>query len=215
METSRFPIHLRPKSLSFGTFPLRARLALHDALSPRLDFARAMSSTSPQPESLCLQCGICCDGTLFDAVELRPGDNSSELKSLGLPIRKVGTQARFQQPCGALNGCRCEIYPNRPTYCRKFRCPLLLKLTEGRILFRTALRLVRATRRKAARVGASMDELGEDDKRAALRKRFRKLCDRFATHPPARDDANRFAELSQDMHALNLVLSRRFYTDTP
>ena len=170
-----------------------------------------MASPTPKPGSLCLQCGICCDGTLFNAVELQPGDSATRLTALGLRLRKSGAKDRFQQPCSALKGCRCDIYRDRPTYCRQFRCRVLIQLGDGEISFDTALRLVRSARRKAAKISALMSELGEDDESLSLRVRHRRLSHHFERHPASREDAERFGELSQQVHELNLVLSRRFY----
>ena len=35
--------------------------------------------------TLCLRCGLCCDGTLFTHVSLQPAE-AAPLKALGLPV---------------------------------------------------------------------------------------------------------------------------------
>ena len=57
-------------------------------------------------EQLCLACGLCCDGTLFDLVKLEASDDAAKLKTLGLPVkvsRGKTPVARFPQPCAALS----------------------------------------------------------------------------------------------------------------
>jgi hypothetical protein len=71
--------------------------------------------------SLCLSCGLCCDGTLFNRVPLAEGDDPSLRAALG-----VGEgQAHGVQPCAALRGLTCQVYERRPLTCRRFRCLLL------------------------------------------------------------------------------------------
>ena len=62
-------------------------------------------------QSLCLACGLCCNGVLFKDVELREGDDAAKLKSLGLPLEQLKRKRRFPQPCAALCADnRCRIY---------------------------------------------------------------------------------------------------------
>src|ERR1041385_5603363 len=85
--------------------------------------------------SLCLECGLCCNGVIFADVRLQPGDNAPRLQSLGLkflPNRQSQIANRkFSQPCAAFAGCKCTIYSERPTYCRKFECLLLKSVKTG------------------------------------------------------------------------------------
>src|SRR3954464_7170194 len=85
--------------------------------------------------SLCLECGLCCNGAIFADVRLQPEDDPARLKTLGLsistPQSRQGTR-HFNQPCSALDGCRCRIYTGRPAYCRLFDCLLLKSVNEGR-----------------------------------------------------------------------------------
>src|SRR4051812_35155751 len=102
-------------------------------------------STSNDSESLCLECGFCCNGVIFADVELRPRDDRDRFQALGLPLVPVrATQKangtgpgirhyKFTQPCAALNGCRCTIYPERPEYCREFECLVLKSVKAGRL----------------------------------------------------------------------------------
>ena len=56
-------------------------------------------------EQLCLACGLCCDGTLFDNVQLGPRDDAPALKALGLPVEVTRGRTPvtlFRQPCAAL-----------------------------------------------------------------------------------------------------------------
>src|SRR5229473_316362 len=92
-------------------------------------------------EDICLACGLCCNGTIFADVKLQAGDDTSRFRSLGVGLRQVGcesglSQSRLRpasvpQPCAAFDGCRCQIYAERPKYCRQFECLLLRSVWLG------------------------------------------------------------------------------------
>ena len=166
-------------------------------------------------EELCLACGLCCNGVLFKDVELQPGDDAARLKSVGLPVRNPSSPQRppkFAQPCVALGAdCRCRIYAERPARCRDFECALFKAVVEGRTDTAAALRLVRAARRRVARVGRLLGELGDTDEHVPLSVRFRRVMKRFETHAPDAEAAAVFSKLTVAMQRLNVVLSEKFY----
>ena len=82
---------------------------------------------------LCKNCGLCCNGSLFSEVELGGRTESDGLEAIGLNIEDADEDepAVLIQPCGALRGTRCSIYPHRPDCCRTFECGLLKKVLRG------------------------------------------------------------------------------------
>lgn len=72
-------------------------------------------------ESLCLSCGLCCDGSLFWAV---PVEESEDVPA---PLDADG---RLRQPCACFDGA-CTIYPDRPAACRTFDCRVLQIVQAG------------------------------------------------------------------------------------
>lgn len=71
--------------------------------------------------SLCLSCGFCCDGTLFNRVPLL----DDERARLGPLLQVPPGRAHGVQPCPALEGTCCRVYAERPLTCRRYRCLLL------------------------------------------------------------------------------------------
>ena len=180
-------------------------------------------------ESLCLTCGICCNGALFQDVGLQPGDDAALLQSLGLPLKNIGRRQdaetlsthpkskiqnrKFPQPCAALEGCRCRIYPDRPTYCRQFECLLLKDLLAGQVDLNAAHRVVRATRRRADKVLKLLRQLGDLDEHLNLKGRFQQTHRRLEAGPINAKTVAILAELTFAMHRLNLLLRDSFYPD--
>ena len=76
--------------------------------------------------SLCLDCGLCCDGSLFDVVELL----DSEVNPVG-PTRMLKSGGRaFNQPCQCFDG-KCSIYESRPERCAAYLCDTAKLVNSG------------------------------------------------------------------------------------
>jgi Fe-S-cluster containining protein len=110
--------------------------------------------------SLCLSCGLCCDGTLFGLVRVDASEAAHATRHrLHVVARDDGT-FRLQQPCAALDGTVCRIYDDRPATCRRYLCDLAAALEGDELSLDEALALVRETKRQRERLAAA---LGPDD----------------------------------------------------
>ncbi|MDP3071060.1 MAG: YkgJ family cysteine cluster protein [Opitutaceae bacterium] len=167
-------------------------------------------------EKLCLACGLCCDGTLFDNVRLGPGDDAQHLKALGLPVAVTRTATpvvHFRQPCAALCEDRtCRLYTERPAQCRSFECGVFKATQAGRIAFAAALRLVKQARRRADKVRRLLRALGETDEHRPLGERFRRTQRRLESGAADAAAGETFADLTQAVHHLNHLAHEKFYT---
>jgi Fe-S-cluster containining protein len=167
-------------------------------------------------EQLCLACGLCCDGTLFDNVQLGPDDEAKKLKALGLPVfasRAKPPIMLFRQPCTALCADRtCRVYADRPGQCRDFECGVFKAAQTGRIKSAAALRLVKQARRRADQVRRLLRALGDTDEYRSLTERFRRTKQRLDSGAADQAAAETFAELSLAVHQLNLLAHEKFYT---
>ena len=170
-------------------------------------------------EQLCLACGLCCDGTLFDGVQLEPGDDAKRLKALGLPVafsRARKPVARFSQPCSALCADRtCRLYADRPRQCRIFECGVFKENQAGRLGFAAALRQVTKARRLADKVRKLLLQLGDTEEQRALGERFFRMQCRMEEKPADAAALATFADLSLAVHRLKLLAHARFYTRPP
>jgi hypothetical protein len=165
--------------------------------------------------ALCLECGLCCNGVIFADVQLQPGDDAAKLRSLGLAFAsnqksKTGIQ-KFRQPCAAFAGCHCNIYSDRPRYCREFECLLLKRVKAGRTEIASASRLIRTALRRVKKIKRLLCELGDADDTLALSKRFRRTQRRLENGPLEGDAAEKFGELTLAVHDLNVLLAESFY----
>jgi hypothetical protein len=167
-------------------------------------------------EQLCLACGLCCDGTLFDGVQLEPGEDMRQLQTLGLPVtlsRGRKPVARFPQPCAALCPDRtCRLYANRPRQCRIFECGVFKEAQAGRMEPDAALRLVKKARRLADKVRRLLQRLGDTEEHRSLGERFHRMQERMEADPSDQAALAVFADLSLAVHQLKLIAQEHFYT---
>jgi Fe-S-cluster containining protein len=166
-------------------------------------------------EDLCLSCGLCCDGALYDFVKLEPTDDAQKLRILGLPVkvsRGKAPVASFPQPCVALCENRsCRVYADRPWQCRDFECGVLKDMKAGRITFVAALRQVKKTRRRSDEVRMLLRDLGDTDEHRALGERFHRTSERLEAGGIDEAAKAKYADLTQAVHHLKLQVSEKFY----
>lgn len=184
----------------------------------RLALRRAVGGISgvADTDQLCLACGLCCDGTLFDGVQLELGDDARKLQALGLPVafsRGRKPVGRFPQPCSALCADRtCRLYADRPGQCRSFECKLFKQLRDGETELAPALRLVAKARRVADKARRLLRRLGDHDETRSLGERFHRMDDRLRADGSDVQALALFADLSLAIHQLKLLAHERFYT---
>jgi uncharacterized protein len=84
--------------------------------------------------AICTQCGMCCDGTLFNKATVKDDADKKIAESIGLKtFQEAGGKLYFQLPCHLFKGC-CTIYKqSRPSVCGSFFCEPLKKLKSGNL----------------------------------------------------------------------------------
>lgn len=169
----------------------------------------------PDPNSLCRECGLCCNGVIFADVQLQPGDNAARLHALGLAFlqnrQSPIANRKFRQPCTAFAGCECKIYSERPTYCRQFECHLLKGVKAGDVKLAEARQIIRSALRQSEKIKSLLRQLGDRDESLTLNKRFQRMRRTAEGGPCTKETAQAFGELTLAVHELNVLLSERFY----
>jgi Fe-S-cluster containining protein len=169
----------------------------------------------PDANSLCRECGLCCNGVIFADVELQSGDDEARLRALGLRFasnrQSQIVNRKFIQPCTAFAGCQCNIYSERPTYCREFECLLLKSVKASQTESTDAVKIIRSALRRVKKIKQLLQRLGDTDETLALSKRFRRMQRKLESAPLNKETARIFGELTLAVHDLNRLLSEKFY----
>lgn len=160
--------------------------------------------SDPSASDICVSCGLCCNGALFDYGELE--EQEWEQASLaGLSVSRVNERPRFQIPCTRLVDKVCTVYEARPGTCRAYRCQLLKRFDAGELTAPDASGKIEEAQALIARIKALLPE-GMD--LATARSQWAK------THKAAPATAGEAAaatpQLTLLLFMLNRLLDRHF-----
>jgi len=99
---------------------------------PKAARKRLEVRAAPDGSEICLRCGLCCDGTLFNRATMEAGEHEF-VESLGLVVEaKPDGGFGFQLPCHHLVDGACSKYSERrPETCGDYRCDLLNAYVAG------------------------------------------------------------------------------------
>ena len=105
--------------------------------------------------SLCLACGLCCNGVLHVHAVVKP-DGIEQVRALGLTIETIGDTLGFRQPCPLYREQHCSVYPKHPNTCRAYKCDLLNKYLAGVITHQQGAQTIQRARELLADVIAQL-----------------------------------------------------------
>ena len=161
-------------------------------------------------DTLCTRCGLCCDGSLFADVELAGSDEASALEVMGLEIEDDDDGALLLQPCRALKGKRCSIYPHRPDCCRTFECRLLREVKHGAVSVDRAKEKIAEALQRIERVTELIGQLGPGDELLPLKERCVEAL-AFSREAAVGPETNRQrAELEAAMSCVESLIQETF-----
>lgn len=155
--------------------------------------------------ALCLDCGLCCNGVLFDQVRLVAGDNAKALSAKGLKLKQ---RRFFNQPCTALCGSQCTIYGDRPTRCRKFECRQYQLVAAGEIPAESAAGRIGEVRCQVAGIEILLVAAGATNRRKPLAQRYATVM--AAAPGPPEGNGGDNAALTNAMNLLQSTLREHF-----
>jgi uncharacterized protein len=160
-------------------------------------------------DSLCLRCGLCCDGTLFGDVELTGRREAMRLESLGLKVDEDDADAELLSlPCAALHTTRCSIYVHRPQCCRTFECRLLQKAQRGTVTVDDAMGRIAEARAQVQRVKALL--AGMTPRRGKRLPLAERVADAVAAVGASPEASRRAVALERAMATLTRTIRATF-----
>jgi hypothetical protein len=97
-------------------------------------------------QKICVECGFCCDGTLFLHATLQPGERGHLPEKIEANSYSAEGKDYFRLPCQYFSG-KCTIYDSRRAdVCSSYRCQLLKDIAEKRIMYEGAADIVKKAR---------------------------------------------------------------------
>lgn len=108
-------------------------------------------------QSLCVQCGLCCDGTIFERGRILAEDDLVHLEKNGFILIATAQGTGFVQPCLHHRNGICAVYQQgRPTVCHTFRCALLRRFEAGELAWEEARARIERTVALVERIQAQL-----------------------------------------------------------
>ena len=114
-------------------------------------------SDPSEASDLCTECGLCCDGGIFDYGPLSR-EEIAPSRQAGMAVVEADEKAGFVFPCPQLDCGVCQIYSIRPQTCRTYRCQTLKALDAGEIDLAEGLSRVKQGREAFEQVKAHLPE---------------------------------------------------------
>jgi len=167
-----------------------------------------VTSPSTSTSSLCLDCGLCCDGTMHSTVALEHADDRETLLRSGFHLLLFEAEARFEQPCHAFHE-KCTIYDERPMLCRSYRCALLRQVDSGEVSDADARALVATAIGLRDRVRPAIEALVGSTKTHSLAVLMCRMDDALAAMAPP-ERARTHAQLELEAAELLTLIADRF-----
>ena len=105
--------------------------------------------------TLCLSCGMCCDGTLYAWAPLE--EDEVERFSSKVRVTQINERSVMRLACPRLDDARCTIYDEgRPHICGAFSCDLLRRTVAGEVGVEEAHAMVADVREKVVELRAAL-----------------------------------------------------------
>lgn len=97
-----------------------------------------MVDNENEVSDLCVSCGMCCDGTLFEKGAIRNEKDRETADHLGMGTFEFRDKLFFTMPCCHFSS-YCTVYESvRPNICSEFFCVPLKKYQKGEHTFEDA-----------------------------------------------------------------------------
>lgn len=166
-----------------------------------------MSEVVDDTTTLCLACGICCEGVLHnhataDAEELK------RIEGLGVSLYEKQDYPAFALPCPCHVDRCCTVYDQRPAACEAYKCSLLQAAQEGKRSFSEAHRIVEQAREVMGRI---YETIGRRDKELRIWDQARNFLSERREESASEDAFRRGnAALMLDLNVLALLCGRHF-----
>jgi hypothetical protein len=132
-----------------------------------------MSDIKNEVSDLCVSCGMCCDGTLFDKAFVRNAADRKIADDLGMETFEANGRLSFRLPCPLFSAC-CTVYAvQRPNVCSAFFCPPIKRYKGGEQTFEESEQQVLALhehRDKLLKIASKFPELSDLNIRELINK---------------------------------------------
>ena len=97
--------------------------------------------SNTESRNICIECGLCCDGSIYPNVFIHDDDDISFMQQFGFNPVKVNGELSSPLPCKWQKENLCSLYhdPRRLKTCKDYKCKLLEQYISGEISYIAAM----------------------------------------------------------------------------
>lgn len=163
---------------------------------------------NPDHQNICIQCGLCCDGTLFNHARIQESEPLETGYSFETFVRR---RPGFRLPCTYLKNRVCSIYDQRPySICASFRCKLLRAVNSGNVKYADALKTINEVIALKTRIESQILEHHPENKGDSLPRKLKQFKLHFADAMNDVEIRKKFGYIFLSYFILNMKLSTSF-----
>lgn len=162
--------------------------------------------SAEQASTLCLACGLCCNGALHHKARLQHAEIPLA-ESLGMTVLE-GEKLTFQLPCACWQQGRCSVYAQtRPDTCGRYRCKLLRNLDSQAVTLDAALGQVAQAKKLMVEIDAI---IGNTPPHLSIWQRADKFADAHGLKVDSVEFRRNNPQLALKLSTLHWILERHF-----
>ena len=176
------------------------------------------TKSQPNGSDLCLACGLCCNGVLFDQGVLLPTEfNLAHEIGLTILAGDDNEMPTFRMPCPCFQQGRCSTYRKRPEACGRYRCDLLQALKTQEIDLDAALEQVAQAKALIAEIELLIEDTNVSEsanetmgEAMSIWQRAQQFAKRHGLHLHSTEFTRSFPQIQLKISALYLLCDRHF-----
>lgn len=163
-------------------------------------------------QNICIHCGFCCDGTLFNHANIKA--NEPIAPSFVFEITP-GEKRAFKQPCPYYRNAICFIYETRPySVCESFRCKLLRKVISENVSYTDAIKIINGVIALKTKIELQILEHHPENMGDSIHNKMKEFEAYFAETMNDVEFRKKFGHLLLDFFILKKKLSDSFRKTT-
>jgi Fe-S-cluster containining protein len=163
-------------------------------------------------QNICIHCGLCCDGTLFNHARIKENEPLETGYSFQTFIKK---QRSFKLPCSYLKDTTCSIYNQRPyAVCESFRCKLLRSVISENVSYTDAIKIINEVTALKTKIELQILEHHPENTGDSISNRMKEFEAHFAETMNDVEFRKEFGHLLLDFFILKKKLSDSFRKTT-
>lgn len=159
-------------------------------------------------QNICIHCGLCCDGTLFNHAKIKENESIETNYSFEIILDE---KRAFRQPCPHYKDNVCNIYTERPyIVCESFQCKLLRALRTEKISFIDAMKIIDDVITLKTKIELHLLELYPENTGDTLPVKMEEFKAHFAKTMSDVEFRKKYGRILLDFFVLNKILNESF-----